>query len=89
MLPASRLEPRLAAIVAPITMLAVWETDVTAVEGGRYLTTWEPAVLGLPAKLVVTPASTDTLHTQQTHFIEFLVVAKQSLGPTSDVKTCT
>lgn len=46
-------------------MLVVCETDVTAVEGGRYFTTWEAAVLGLPAKLVVTPASTVTLHIQR------------------------
>ena len=67
-IPASRLDPKLAAMVAPITTLAVWETEVTAVEGGRYLTTWEAAVLGLPAKLVVTPASTDTLQTDKDCF---------------------
>lgn len=64
-LPASKLEPRLAAMVAPITTLAVCETEVTAVEGGRYLITWYAAVLGLPARLVVTPASTDTLHSNE------------------------
>ena len=42
--------------------LPALDTAETAVEAGRYLSTCEAAVLGLPATSVVMPASTETLH---------------------------
>ena len=59
--PARRLAPRLAATEPAMTALPALDTVETAVEGGRYLSTCEAAVLGLPATSVVIPASTETL----------------------------
>lgn len=61
----SKEDPRLAPTTAPTTTLAVFDTEVTAVEAGLNFTTWAAAVLGPPARLVVTPASTDTLQTEE------------------------
>ena len=53
-----------------MTALPALDTAETAVDGGRYLSTWEAAVLGLPATSVVIPASTVTLqgHVKQIPF---------------------
>ena len=59
--PARRLVARLAATEPAMTALPALDTAETAVEGGRYFTTCEAAVLGLPATSVVIPASTETL----------------------------
>ena len=60
--PARRLAARLAATEPAMIALPALDKAETAVEAGRYLSTCEAAVLGLPATSVVMPASTETLH---------------------------
>ncbi len=66
--PESKPAATLAAREVATTALAVFWTDETAWDGGRYLSTFEAAVFRLPAMSVVTPASTVTLHTSHTSF---------------------